>query len=98
MNILKTIFGKRSSVPLDLLDMPPTDPTNRPKYWTRHNLDWVDVSAIHVRGDSVYLVRYESEEHIAIRSDNRTAHGYADAIGRAHCVPVFNIREEVEAA
>lgn len=93
MNILKTIFGKRSAKPLDLLDLPPSNPDKRPKYWTLHNLDWLDVTAIRVRGDSVYLIRYGVEEHIAIRNSNRTAHGYADALGRLHELPVENIKE-----
>lgn len=91
MNILRMIFGKNSAEPLDLLNSEDTSPVvdSKPKYWTRHNLNWNGVQEIRVVNDSVYISRIGcDDELIATRIDHRTAMGYADALSRNRSVPI----------
>ena len=92
MKLFNLIFGKTQQEPLDLLSFKETSPvaSEKPKYWTRHNLNWSTAQSLEVSGNEVYLHhKNDKVELIATRIDNRTAYGYADALARNHRVPVL---------
>jgi hypothetical protein len=92
MKLFNMIFGNSRKGTLDLLSSEEASPapSEKPKYWTRHNLNWSTAKSLEVVRNDVYLHhKNDKVELIATRIDNRTAYGYADALARNHRVPIL---------